>query len=399
MSSPPAKLPNWADGVGADITEPTETKKSLGWVGGTTPDRPPAQFMNYWMNKVFEWIDFFFEILVLFDLQNWFDQDSQIGADWTVHALEYASAPDLWVAVGDRGGHRVIITSPDAETWTVRDDPGSGSQKQNGITFSPTVDSGRWCSVGQGSGDESVFTAPAAGTPWTIRAIAVGTDFLQAVVWDPTNALFIAVGDGERIYSSADGITWTSENSGAGVSFRSVAHDGTGKLVAVGDSSRLATSSDGTTWAFDSIGTPFSLGSLQFVSRFNGGAGLWIAFSPTGGSRIAISTTGLTGTWTVITGHGIDGTKILGSADDPVNERLVVTTDVGTIWVWTGSADPVNGSPWRAVVSGTSEPVNDIELFDGDPINVNRYWVRGGEADTGETGGLTQIAKSANPVF
>lgn len=51
----PAKLPRWADDGAADIVEPNSGKKDIGWVGG---ERPPAQFFNWLLNLIYQWLLF-----------------------------------------------------------------------------------------------------------------------------------------------------------------------------------------------------------------------------------------------------------------------------------------------------------------------------------------------------
>lgn len=47
----PTTLPRWAD-VGGAIVVPASGKLDVGWV---TAERPPAQYMNWWMNLVYQW--------------------------------------------------------------------------------------------------------------------------------------------------------------------------------------------------------------------------------------------------------------------------------------------------------------------------------------------------------
>lgn len=50
----PTQLPRWATDVAAPVTpEPTEGKKDLGWA---VSEKPPAQYFNWWMKLVYQWI-------------------------------------------------------------------------------------------------------------------------------------------------------------------------------------------------------------------------------------------------------------------------------------------------------------------------------------------------------
>ena len=49
----PTSLPQWADGAGADVSEPPSSRKALGWVAGLIP---PAGHQNWWQKLVFDWL-------------------------------------------------------------------------------------------------------------------------------------------------------------------------------------------------------------------------------------------------------------------------------------------------------------------------------------------------------
>lgn len=72
MATQPDKLPEWADGGGAAVTEPPDAKKADGW----NPDeKPPAQYMNWWMNKVYQWVSFLRASLGAYAFGNGIDGD------------------------------------------------------------------------------------------------------------------------------------------------------------------------------------------------------------------------------------------------------------------------------------------------------------------------------------
>lgn len=55
MPVKPAKKPEWADGGGSAIIEPSDAKKALGWV----VEKPPHQFFNWLLNLIWQWIVYF----------------------------------------------------------------------------------------------------------------------------------------------------------------------------------------------------------------------------------------------------------------------------------------------------------------------------------------------------
>lgn len=51
----PATLPFWATGGSAEISEPSDVKKALGWL----VEKPPHQFFNWFWNEVCVWLTWF----------------------------------------------------------------------------------------------------------------------------------------------------------------------------------------------------------------------------------------------------------------------------------------------------------------------------------------------------
>jgi DNA-binding beta-propeller fold protein YncE len=52
----PTKLPEWASGASAEVTEPSEAKKDLGWVSGG--EKPPHDVFNWWQELVYDWLSY-----------------------------------------------------------------------------------------------------------------------------------------------------------------------------------------------------------------------------------------------------------------------------------------------------------------------------------------------------
>lgn len=55
--APPSTLPLWATNA-STTTEPTLGKKQAGWVAA---EKPPAKWLNWWMNLVYQWIVYYGE--------------------------------------------------------------------------------------------------------------------------------------------------------------------------------------------------------------------------------------------------------------------------------------------------------------------------------------------------
>jgi hypothetical protein len=54
MAAKPGSVPRWAN-VGGAIVIPPDGKKDVGWVAG---EKPPAQYLNWFQNLDFQWLDY-----------------------------------------------------------------------------------------------------------------------------------------------------------------------------------------------------------------------------------------------------------------------------------------------------------------------------------------------------
>ena len=77
------------------------------------------------------------------------------------------------------------------------------------------------------------------------------------------NGIFIAVGYGGTILTSADGITWTSRDSGTTTILSEVTY-GNGTFIAVGYGGTILTSADGITWTSRTSGTTHGLNGVAY---------------------------------------------------------------------------------------------------------------------------------------
>jgi len=172
-----------------------------------------------------------------------------LGQSWIYHDANTATAgavadrlrrvtcgQDLFVAVG--AGYEpyrgVVVSSPDAETWTPRDGQ-TGSQWIYAVTFAQEM----FVAVGEGG----VLTTSTDGIHWTPRNSGTSSS-LWSVSHGPEG--FVAVGDGGRIRTSPDGVSWAGSPSGTTKTLFDVAA-GNGSLVVVGRDGTILQSSGGST--------------------------------------------------------------------------------------------------------------------------------------------------------
>jgi hypothetical protein len=180
---------------------------------------------------------------------------------------------------------------------------------------------------------------------WTNRLSPASTYRFNEIAYNGSN-LYVAVGNNGTLYSSSDGITWTSRTSGFGTTAIFTVAYGNGLFVAAGNSGILTTSTDGITWTARTS----NMGSNQ-IQQVVYANSVWVGVGYGGGTTntggIIYSTDGIT--WTrksqsLTVGsqyYGVawNGTYWIVAANQSTNNFLYASTPSGT---WT--AGLVNGS-------------------------------------------------------
>ena len=314
------------------------------------------------------------------------------GLNWTLRPIPAANNVfsfhyhnNLFIALASLGA---VFTSPDAVTWTPRNsgvvvrDTGSGLQDM-------VLGDGRLVAVGLGgltstSTDGLTWTPGSAGTTEDLTGVAYAFGRFHAVS-----------SESGRIFSSTDGVNWTSLNTPTS-GMRRIAF-GAGRLVAVGTSGGTLVSTDGTTWTPSSIsssavalginyvnGQFFAVGTsgsiytsadgLSWITRNSGGNSsnlqnatygngryVIVGQSGTSGRALLTSTDGIT--WSeIIAGVGTVGTTLRGITTG--NGSLVAVGNSGTI------LQSTNGTSWINRTSPTSVQLNDVSFGAGRYVAV-----------------------------
>jgi hypothetical protein len=139
-------------------------------------------------------------------------------------------------------------------------------------------------------GSSSLIAFSTGHDGFTAETAAAASDFVD-IVYDATHSLFIAVGSNGSVQTSPGSGTWTQQVTGVST-FKAIATDGAGHSVAVGAGERLWSSANGTSWA--SRTSPFA-GTPDIVSVAFG-AGVFVMVTNQGD----IASSGDFGiTWTV----------------------------------------------------------------------------------------------------
>ncbi|MCD1261707.1 S-layer homology domain-containing protein [Paenibacillus athensensis] len=173
----------------------------------------------------------------------------------------------------------------------------------------------------------SADSSPLGG--WTARTSG-STDTIYGIAYG--NGLFVAGGD--RIITSADGVTWNTVTSPPGFSFIASMIYGNGLFVGVGWSGNLMTSPDGSNWTMQASGTSGVVRDVVYANN------LYVAVGDSG--YVSTSTDGVT--WTGRT-SGISSSL---NRITYGNGMYVAAGDSGKILT---SADGIN---WTARTSGST---------------------------------------------
>jgi hypothetical protein len=191
-------------------------------------------------------------------------------------------------------------------------------------------------------------------TKWTRRASGIQT--FSQIAYNGTN-LWVAVGNAGKLYSSPDGITWTSRTSQFGADNINDVFFGNGLWVAVGSAGKISTSTDGTTWTARTAN--MSTNAINAVTYANS---LWVAVGNGGGTTntggITYSSDGVT--WTrksqnLTVGANYqcvvwNGTNWVVGSTVSTNNYLYATTPSGT---WTAGYDNVGNNITQIFWDGT----------------------------------------------
>ncbi len=260
-----AIIPRIAGGVWVPAT-PLGTADLLGaafGVIGTTTISPVSSFLAVGKGGA---------IYTSADGKSFAPQQSTVSAD-----LRCAVFGGTYLAAGANG---TVVSSADAITWAAK--TSGTSAALNGLT---TNGAGTYVAVGAGG---AIVTSGDSGATWTLANSGTTKD-LYAVTYGLSGSAnaFVAVGSGGTMVASIDGVTWTPAASAStsadlrGITYASVLTLVSGAVtsapvwVAVGSGGVILTSADAVTWSAPASGTGASLNAITYNTRFvavgNGG--------------------------------------------------------------------------------------------------------------------------------
>lgn len=258
------------------------------------------------------------------------------GSNWQV-ILSELDKPLYSVAWGDNqfiALGETVYSSSNGLNWTEVDWHWDSSRPLRGVAWG--LD--RWVAAGWSDYEYTGYIYTSDGDKLLETGIAVSDlPFIEDVIW--ASDKFIAIGYGEGVYVSSDGLSWTEQKIGATCRLLSIV-EGNNLLVAIGESGAIVTSTDGITWSKMDSGTGERLNKVTW------GGNQYVAVGDKG--TILSSPDGVN--WTAQD----SGTDVFLNSVAWGNGAFVIVGSQGTILV---SAD---GKNWYASPSGVKFWLNDV---------------------------------------
>jgi hypothetical protein len=230
-----------------------------------------------------------------------------------------------------------------------------------------------WVAVGHNGSGSGVALHSSDGSTWN-SVVLPNTAFCEDVAYNGSD-LWVAACDDGRLFSSANGVSWTENNLGITHDFRAIEHNklpgASGLWVAALDGTRNTyTSTDGLSWTLRTNASPSSQNSNLKFNGIPGTKGLWILTSFD--NTVATSTNGITWTTQVspFTDASTDIQSIEHNWSGSSGRWVMAGSDAGTNKIFYSA----NGTSWTAGTLPAFGSCEALEYVDG-------TWICGSNLD------------------
>jgi hypothetical protein len=265
--------------------------------------------------------------------------DGSIQFRATNDLLSVAYSGGTWVAFGSPDKFYV---SYDGVIWT--NTPAPVSEQIRAVYATPAG----FIAVGDNG---TIITSNDLGVTWSVETSGTTANLL-AVHFNSVTNLYLTVGTGGKILSSADGSNWNTNVSGVTITLNAIAYNPTGiGYVVVGAAGTALLSLTGSTWITQTTGATANLTGITFDggSYIATGAGGIILTSVNGVNWFA-RTSGTTQNLSAVTVGNI------------ANVATLIT--VGANGTTLSSVDGA-GATWSPITTGTTNGLSNISFGNG----------------------------------
>lgn len=291
----------------------------------------------------------------------WTSRTSASDSNWS--GISFGNG--IFVAVGNA----TIMTSSNGTSWTTRTLPAGWTPQLTCIAFNS--DLGVFVALANTSDSNDDWGVRSTdGITWTATLNSSASLNFQREQITYGNGLFVAVtqdgGSNQNVYTSTDGISWSSNfRFDVGQYNQSAITYGNGLFVTVSVVSVITTSPDTVTWTARTVPAGATSNAFRSVTFGNG---IFVAVSSSGtGNRILTSPDGIT--WTIAT-NPVDndwqavtyGNGIFAAVSNTGTGNRVMT---GTVTRYPMYFDPVNDSAFYVPLSDELQGPEGVQGIQG----------------------------------